>query len=226
MNITTYYIIGGVAFLFSLGVRSWLGTVYRRWGRVANQRGLPGGAVARVILDANGLVNVPVEGVRGRLTDHYDPRTKIVRLSESNYGQPSVAGLAVAAHEVGHAIQDFRNFGPLRFRSAILPLASLGGRFGPMAALFGLFMGSPILLQAGIVLFAGAVAFQLITLPVEFDASRRALSEIERLGLASEGEREGAKRVLTAAAMTYVAAVATSLGSLLYLFALSRRKTE
>jgi len=224
MNITTYYILGGVAFLFSLAVRSWLGSVYKRWGRAANAGGITGGQAARAILDANGLESVRLEAVKGKLTDHYDPRGKIVRLSEWNFTQPSVAGLAVAAHEVGHAIQDATGFTPLRFRSAILPIASLGTRFGPMAAIFGLMMGAPILLKAGIVLFAGAVLFQLVTLPVEFNASKRAMAEIERLGLATETDRGGARQVLRAAAMTYVAAAATALGSFLYVYALSRRK--
>ena len=223
MSILVYYILGGAAFLFSLAVRGWLGRVYARWGQVANRSGLTGAQVARRILDANGLEAVRLEAARGKLTDHYDPRTKIVRLSDWNYAQPSVAGLAVAAHEVGHAIQDARGFGPLRFRSAILPIASLGTRFGPLAAVFGVMMGIPVLLQTGILLFAGAVLFQLVTLPVEFDASRRAMDEMERLGLADPAEQEGARKVLTAAAMTYVAAAATALGAFFYVFALSRR---
>jgi uncharacterized protein len=218
----TYYIIGIAAFVASLALQGWLRSTYNKWTRVQNTAGLTGADVAKAILQANGISNVRVEPVRGMLTDHYDPRSRTVRLSEGNYGYANVAGMAVAAHEVGHAIQHAKAFGPLQFRHALLPVANIGSQFGPLAAIFGLMMGSAGLLQIGILLFAAAVLFQVITLPVEFDASRRALSELNKLGLATNQDSSGARSVLTAAAMTYVAAAATSIAYLLYYISASR----
>ncbi len=221
----TYYLIGIAAFLASLAIQSWLRNTYRTWMERPNAAGLSGADVARAILRANGVDGVSVESVPGELTDHYDPQAKVVRLSEGNFRSASVAGMAVAAHETGHAIQHARAFAPLAWRTAILPAANLGSRFGPMLAVVGLFLGAAgrPLLSVGIVLFAAAVLFHLVTLPVEFDASRRALGQLNTLGLVTERDRGGARRVLTAAAMTYVAAAATSIAYLLYFLGLSRR---
>lgn len=221
----TYYLIGIAAFLASLAIQSWLRNTYRTWMQRGNTAGLSGADVARAILQANGIDGVRVEAVPGELTDHYDPRAKVVRLSEGNYRSASVAGMAVAAHETGHAIQHARAFAPLAWRTAILPAANLGSRFGPMLAIVGLFLGvaGKPLLTIGIVLFAAAVLFHLVTLPVEFDASRRALVQLRTLGLVTDTDRGGARQVLTAAAMTYVAAAATSIAYLLYFLGLSRR---
>jgi Zn-dependent membrane protease YugP len=218
-----FYIIGGLSFLASLLIRGWLNTAYRKWGAVPNARGLSGEVASRAILRANGLEQVGVQAVRGKLSDHYDPRSKSVRLSESNYANASVAALAVAAHETGHALQDAQGYGFMRLRSALVPLANLSSQVGPYAFIYGLMGGSTLILQVGALLFAGAVMFHLVTLPVEFDASRRALRQIERLGLVSEAEHDGAKRVLFAAGMTYVAAAATSFAYLIYMLAWSRR---
>jgi Zn-dependent membrane protease YugP len=218
-----FYIIGGLSFLASLLIRGWLNTAYRKWGAVPNARGLSGEVASRAILRANGLEQVGVQAVRGKLSDHYDPRSKSVRLSESNYANASVAALAVAAHETGHALQDAQGYGFMRLRSALVPLANLSSQVGPYAFIYGLMGGSTLILQVGALLFAGAVLFHLVTLPVEFDASRRALRQIERLGLVSEAEHDGAKRVLFAAGMTYVAAAATSFAYLIYMLAWSRR---
>lgn len=217
-----YYLIGIVAFLVSMAIQSWLRGTYNKWMKVPNTANLTGAQIARAILNENGLHDVAVEPVRGMLTDHYDPRTRTVRLSEGNYGHANVAGMAVAAHEVGHAIQHAKSYGPLQIRHAILPVANIGSQFGPMAALFGLFLGFGGLFQIGIILFSAAVLFQVITLPVEFDASRRALVQLQKLGLATTDDTGGAKSVLTAAAMTYVAAAATSIATLAY-FLLARR---
>lgn len=211
-----------IAFVGSLAIQGWLRSTYGRWAKRPNTANLSGVEVARAILDANGLNEVGVERVRGTLTDHYDPTTRTVRLSEGNYDRASVAGMAVAAHEVGHAIQHARAYGPLQVRNAILPAASIGSQWGPMLAIFGLMVGAGGLAQIGIVLFAAAVAFQLITLPVEFDASRRALSQLERMGLVTSSDSGGARSVLTAAAMTYVAAAATAVTYLVYFFLASR----
>ena len=218
-----FYIIGGLSFLASLLIRGWLSTAYRKWGAVPNARGLSGAVASRAILRANGLDEVGVQAVRGKLTDHYDPRSKSVRLSESNYRDESVAALAVAAHETGHALQDAQGYGFMRLRSALVPLANLSSQVGPYAFVYGMVGGSALILQVGALLFAGAVLFHLVTLPVEFNASRRALRQIERLGLVSDAEHDGAKKVLFAAGMTYVSAAATSFAYLAYMLAWSRR---
>ncbi len=222
MGIYTYYFIGIIAFIGSLLIQNWLKSTYNKWMRVQNTSGLTGAETARAILDANGLYDVKVESVKGMLSDHYDPRSRAVRLSEGNYGYANVSGMAVAAHEVGHAIQHAKAYAPLQFRSSLLPVANIGSQFGPWLAIFGIFLGASGLLQIGIILFAGAVLFQLVTLPVEFDASRRALVQLNKLGLATTNDSGGAKAVLSAAAMTYVAAAATSLAYLFYFIMASR----
>jgi uncharacterized protein len=194
----------------------WLRNIYAKWMRVANTSNLTGAQVARTILDANGLTRMCVEAVRGMLTDHYDPRTNTVRLSEGNFGYANISGMAVAAHEVGHALQHAKSYAPLAFRSLLLPIASLGTQFGPILAIFGLAMGFSSLFNLGLLLFAGAVLFQVVTLPVEYDASKRALGELERLEIATPQDVGAARQVLTAAAWTYVAAAATSIAYLLY----------
>lgn len=205
----------------SLGVQFWLRSTYGRWNRVQNTSGLTGAETARAILNANGLHDVRVEPVQGVLSDHYDPRTRTVRLSQDNYSRASVAGSAVAAHEVGHAIQHAQAYAPLQWRAALVPIANIGGNFAPLVIIFGFMTGlntalGGSLVQLGILLFAGVVLFQLITLPVEFDASRRAMVQMEKLGIATTGDVSGSRQVLNAAAMTYVAAAASSVAYLLH----------
>jgi uncharacterized protein len=203
----------------TFGAQLYLRSTYGRWNKVANTSGLTGAETARAILDANGLNNVRVEAVRGTLSDHYDPRTRTVRLSEDHFTRASVAGSAVAAHEVGHAIQHAKAYAPLQWRSALVPVANIGGNFAPLLIMFGFFSFSSAFGQnmvlAGLVLFGLAVLFQFITLPVEFDASRRANVEMQRLGIATTSDISGSKQVLNAAALTYVAAAASSLAYLL-----------
>jgi len=218
----TYYLIGIVAFVGSMLVQGWLKSTYGKWSQRANTAGLSGRDTALTILRANGLNDVRVEAVRGELTDHYDPRSRTVRLSEGNYARASVAGMAVAAHEVGHAIQHATGYRALNLRNALLPVANIGSQFGPILAIFGIMLGATGLLQVGVWLFAAAVAFQLITLPIEFDASRRALKQMETLGIVTPTDSGGARSVLNAAAMTYVAAAATSIAYLLYFLSASR----
>ncbi len=220
-----YYMIGIVAFLASLAIQGWLRNTYATWMKRANSAGITGEQVAKAILENNGITDVSVVAIQGSLTDHYDPAKKVVRLSADGFRSASVAGMAVAAHEVGHAIQHNRAFAPLAWRTAILPVANVGSQFGPMLALFGLILGvaGKPLLMAGLILFAGAVLFHLVTLPVEFDASRRGLAQLRRLGLVTDADYGGARQVLTAAAMTYVAAAATSIAYLLYFLGASRR---
>lgn len=217
-----YYLIGIVAFVVSLAVSGWLRSTYGRWSKVANASGLTGAQVAEAILKANNISNVRVEATRGQLTDHYDPRTRVVRLSQGIYDRASVAGMAVAAHEVGHAIQHARAYAPLQWRSALAPVAGIGSQFGIMLAALGLFIQAGGLLEIGIILFSAAVLFQVITLPVEFDASRRALGQLNQLGLVTQQDSAGARSVLSAAAMTYVAAAATAIAYLLYFISASR----
>jgi uncharacterized protein len=204
-----------VTLALTIGVQLYLRATYGKWNKVANTSGLSGRDTARAILDANDLHDVQVEPVRGMLSDHYDPRTRTVRLSEDNFYKASVAGAAVAAHEVGHAIQHAKAYAPLQWRSALVPVASIGSNFGPMIVVFGFMFSALGLVQIGLILFAAAVVFQLVTLPVEFDASRRANVEMQRLGIATTGDISGSKQVLNAAAMTYVAAAAASVAYLL-----------
>ncbi len=209
-------IIFAVTMVATLLVQMYLKNTYNRWGKIANTAGLTGAEVARVVLDSNGLEEVPVEKVRGVLTDHYDPFKRVVRLSAVNYEQASVAGAAVAAHEVGHAVQHAEAYGPLRFRSALVRPANIGAQFGPWLLIGGFVLNIANLAQVGILLFAAAVLFQLVTLPVEFDASRRALRQMNNLGLVTQRDANGSKSVLNAAALTYVAAAAASVATLLY----------
>ncbi len=220
-----YYLIGLIAFVGSLLIQGWLRNTYETWSKKANASGLSGRDAALSILQANGINDVKVEMVQGVLTDHYDPTKKVVRLSEANYNRASVAAMAVAAHEVGHAIQHARAYAPLQWRTALLPIASIGSQWGPMLAIFGLFFGGGpnFLLNLGIILFSAAVVFHLVTLPIEFDASRRALVQLNELGIVTQQDSSGARSVLTAAAMTYVAAAATSIMYLLYFIMQSRR---
>lgn len=213
----TFYLIAGVVFLFSWSVQGKLKRTYSKWSQVRNSSNMPGAYVARNILDANEMRRVSVEEVSGKLSDHYDPRTKVIRLSPPVYGVPSVAAMAISAHESGHAIQDHQNFAPLKFRTAVAPLASLAGRFGIPAAVVGSFVGSTTLIQVGVLAYVGALLLQFLTLPVEFNASKRAMRQLESLRLMSDEEEEGARKVLRAAAMTYVAGVASAAGYIIYL---------
>ena len=196
-------------------------SAYRRFGQLRNDRGMTGAQAARRILDANGLLEVPVEAVPGELTDHYDPRRRALRLSEGVYGVPSVAAVAIAAHEAGHAIQHAKAYAPLRVRTAIVPAVNVGSNLGFIVLFAGLLLNDPGIAWFGIILFALATVFALLTLPVEFDASRRAREALVEMGLVDGGVRGGAEgsgvaAVLNAAAWTYVAGFAASLLTLLY----------
>ncbi|WP_027882962.1 zinc metallopeptidase [Meiothermus rufus] len=223
---TLTFLLMIAVFVATLFIQFWLQRTYAHYSRVANSRGVTGQQVARAILDAYGLHNVRVEMVPGALTDHYDPIAKAVRLSEPNFHSPSAAALAVAAHEVGHAIQDAKNYGWLRVRHSILPVANIGSMFGPWIFIAGMFMGATGLMSIGIWLFAAAALFQLVTLPVEFDASNRALNILKKMNFLSENEMSGAKAVLTAAAMTYVAALANSVATILHYVAIMMSNRE
>ena len=218
-----FYLGAGVVFLFSLGVRQYLKSTYSHWSQVRSATGRPGGQVARMILDSNKLQAVPVEPVQGKLTDHYDPRHKLLRLARENYVGNSVAATAVSAHECGHALQDADDYRPMEFRTAMVPIANAGARFGLPLAIFGSFYGSTTLVQIGTLGYVGSILLTFLTLPVEFNASKRALTQLDRLDLISPDGREGAEKVLKAAAMTYVAGVASSAWYLVYLVFLGGR---
>ena len=177
--------------------------------------------VARIILDYNGLSNVQIQHVRGSLTDHYDPRTKVVRLSDSVYTSTSIAAVSVAAHEVGHAIQDAESYAPMRWRSAIIPVANLGNYASWIILIIGIIMGSFDVAKWGVLLFGAVVVFQLLTLPVEFNASSRAIAALDQGGFLTPEEVPGAKKVLSAAALTYVAALITAILTMLRLLVIA-----
>jgi Zn-dependent membrane protease YugP len=189
--------------------------------------GLTGEQTARMILDRNNLSNVRVEPVAGKLTDHYDPRSKVIRLSESNFRGNSIAGVSVAAHEAGHAIQDANGYVPMKLRAGIFPVVNFAGQLWFPLFFLAIIMGTgtqmgSLMIQLAIIAFASILAFHVVTLPVEINASTRAYGLLTRYGVLSHGEASGTKRVLTAAACTYIAAALTSLLTLLYLIVLSR----
>jgi len=204
-------------------------SAFRNYSKVRTGNGLTGAQAARAILDANGLQTVTVERVGGSLTDHYDPRGKVLRLSESVYATPSVAAVGVAAHEAGHALQDKQHYGPLRLRSAIVPAVNIGSWLGPIIFMVGFFMsgaaGDTIAL-IGLLFFAMTAIFALVTLPVEFDASKRAKQQLASTGLLNPQEIGGVDKVLDAAALTYVAAAVQAIMTVLYYVSLMSRSRD
>lgn len=199
-------------------------STFARYARVPTSTGVNGIQTAQALINRNGL-NVGVTSVPGHLTDHYDPRNKTVALSESSM-QNSIASVAVVAHELGHAMQDKENYGPLKLRGAIVPAVQLGGWVGPIMFILGLMLASETLMWVGIIGFGLAALFAIVTLPVEFDASRRALAMLQSNNLLTTQELQSAKRVLDAAALTYVAAAAQALSTLLYYITLMGRQRE
>ena len=192
-------------------------STYRKYAQVYSRRGLTAAEAARAILNRNGLSNVAVGHVSGRLTDHYDPRTNEIHLSDSTYSSTSVAAIGVAAHEAGHAIQHAVGYAPIRVRNFLVPSVQFASQAAIPLFIIGMIFNSGFLMDAGIWFFVAAVAFQLITLPVEFNASGRAIAILDQGGILESDEVAGAKRVLRAAAMTYVAAAAMALAQLLRL---------
>ncbi|CAI9391414.1 zinc metallopeptidase [Niallia sp. Sow4_A1] len=192
-------------------------SAYKKYSKVASSSQMSGREVARRILDSNGLYDVSVEETRGVLSDHYDPRSKVVRLSTDNYHGHSVAAAAIAAHEVGHAIQDQQEYSFLRFRSALVPVASFGSNASWIFIMIGIFARIEGMLLLGIILMAAGVLFQFVTLPVEFNASNRAMDQVVSLGIIRNEEERETKKVLDAAALTYVAAAAVAVLELIRL---------
>ena len=220
-GLDTTYILVILALILTMAAQAYMRSSFSKYSRIRNMRGLTGAQVAQQILSSEGLYQVQVIPIGGSLTDHYDPRAKTVSLSESVYGSTSLAAAGVAAHECGHAIQDATGYAPLNIRSSLVPAANFGSSISWPLFLVGLMFSSGILIQAGILLYCLALPFQIVTLPVEFNASGRALKKLEGLGLLDTEEYNGASRVLRAAAMTYVAAAATSLLYLLRMLLLS-----
>ncbi len=212
------------AILFAMYAQLKVSISFNRYLRVASRSGYTGKEVARTILDRNGLYDVRIEPVAGNLTDHYDPRIKVVRLSSNVYNGTSIAAISVAAHEVGHAIQHGEGYFPLILRNNIAPIAHIGSQFVWILVILGLLI-EPFLLEVGIALYLAVVLFQIITLPVEVNASRRALAQLEN-GFIYDDEVRSSKKVLSAAALTYVAATLVALGQLLRLMAMSNRRRD
>lgn len=217
------------AIIFTLYAQMRVQSNFKKYSRVRNRRNLTGAQAARRVLDANGLGDVQIETVSGSLTDHYDPRTKVLRLSESVCNVNSVAAISVACHEAGHAIQHANGYAPLKIRNSIVPLANFASNFSWILVLIGVallaygsYMGD-MLFNIGILMMLAVIFFHTITLPVEFNASSRAIAQMEELGIVTEEENKGARKVLRAAALTYVAALAVAIGNLLRMLALRNR---
>ena len=227
--IMTYYgsmIILIPAIIFTMYAQSKVNSNFRRYSNIRNARNMTGAEAARRMLDANGLTNVQIEQIRGSLTDHYDPRKRVLRLSQSVYGVNSIAAVSVACHEAGHAVQHAESYKPLKIRNSIVPLVNFASSLtwplviiGIMLLANGSYMGD-LLFNIGVITMLAVILFHTVTLPVEFNASSRALRQMDDLGIITEEENKGASKVLRAAAMTYVAALATAIANLLRILAM------
>ena len=223
----SYYLVLVLpAILIAMAAQIMVKTTFRRYASVFSRRGQTAAQVARQILDDNGLQAVRLERVSGDLTDHYDPKANVIRLSDSVYNSASVASIGVAAHEAGHAVQHAVGYVPIKLRNAVLPVANIGSAAAMPIIVIGLLLSFEPLVSIGILLFSALVLFQLITLPVEFNASRRALATLRDSRILDGKELSGARRVLSAAAMTYVAAVLVSAMQLLRLVLLTNRRRD
>ncbi len=222
-----YYLLIIIGALISLAASAKVQSTFRKYNQVRSRTGLTGAEAARRLLQAQGIYDVSIQRVSGNLTDHYDPKNKILRLSDSTYGSASVAAIGVAAHECGHAMQHAEGYAPLSFRTALVPVANFGSQFSIILIVAGLIFGQ-VLVEVGILLFCAVVLFQLVTLPVEFNASRRALRLLGDNGILYDEEVGMTRKVLTAAALTYVASALMSILQLLRLVLLfgGRRRDD
>ena len=211
-----YFLFIAPAFIFSLWASWQTKANFKKYSRVPVSSGLSGAEAARRVLDGAGIHDVDIVRSRGLLSDHYNPSNKTLALSEGVYESRSLAAVGVASHEAGHAIQHAQHYGPLKLRSMLVPTAGIGSNLGYMVMLLGLFLASQNMVMVGAVLFSAVLLFQIVTLPVEFDASNRAKALVVQQGIVGTNERRGMDKVLNAAAMTYVAAVASSIATLLY----------
>jgi len=225
MFFDTYFLILVVpTLILSMLAQVKVKSTFSKYSQIRCSRNISGRDAALILLKTNSINDVVVEPVRGSLSDHYDPGSKKLRLSEPVFAQPSIAAVGVAAHEAGHAIQHARGYAPLVLRSTLVPVANIGSSIGPWMAIAGFFFQFPLLINLGIILFGAAVVFYIITLPVEFNASTRALALLRSNNILTREELHGAKEVLTAAALTYVASALTAIMSLIRLILLSRRR--
>ena len=221
------YILVLIGAVLSIIASARVNSTFQKYARERSLSGMTGAQAAEAILRSRGIHDVRVEHIRGNLTDHYDPSRKVVRLSDSVYSSSSVAAIGVAAHECGHVMQHHEGYTPLNIRTALVPAANIGSRLGIPIIIVGLILGSsPVLVNIGIWVFSIAVLFQIVTLPVEFDASRRALVCIEQYGIVTSDERRKSAKVLKAAAYTYVAAAAASILQLLRLVMLFGKRDD
>lgn len=224
---TYYWIILVPAMLIALVAQINVSGTFNRYSRIAGRRGLTGAQAAEEVLKAHGVYGVQITRVSGRLTDHYDPRSNVIRLSDSVYDSTSIAAVGVAAHEAGHAVQYAQDYGPIKLRGAIIPVCNFSSQISILLIILGFVLYSRPLFAVGVILFAVATVFQVVTLPVEFNASRRAIRSLRDTNLLDEQELRGAKKVLGAAAMTYVAALLVSIAHLLrYLLLFGSRRRD
>ena len=222
-----YWMILVPAMLIALLAQLNVSSTFNRYAKVASRRGFTGAQAAEAVLRAHGVYDVRIVRVSGRLSDHYDPRSNVIRLSDAVYGSASIASVGVAAHEAGHAVQYAVGYGPIKLRTAIIPVCNIGSQLSILFIILGLVFYFPALFGVGVILFAVAVVGQLVTLPVEFNASRRAIASLADTRLLDEEELRGARKVLTAAALTYVAALLVSLAQLLrFLLAFGGRRRD
>ncbi len=213
-----YYIILVIpAMLISVWAQFKVKSTYKKYSGVSNAKNITGAYAAQAVLTHYGITDVRIERVAGTLSDHYDPRSKVIRLSEGVYSSNSIAAIGIACHEAGHAAQHAQNYVPIKVRNSLIPICNIGSTLGVPLAIFGYILGFEPLISIGLLLYAAITVFQLVTLPVEFNASKRALRVIDETNLLYDDESGGAKKVLTAAAMTYVAAMLVSLANLLRL---------
>ncbi|MEG1845726.1 MAG: zinc metallopeptidase [Oscillospiraceae bacterium] len=221
-----YFILVVPVLILSLIAQKKVNSTYKTYSDVNNKNGLTGAMAAQKVLEFYGVKDVKIEHIRGKLNDNYDPRDNTIRLSDGVYGSTSVAAIGIACHEAGHAAQHAESYKPIKIRNMLLLPCQIGSVAGIPLAILGLFLGSQILINVGIILYAAIMVFQLVTLPVEFNASSRAIKVIGETNILSEGEITGATKVLKAAAMTYVAAFAVSAANLLRLLLLFNRRQD
>lgn len=221
-----YYLLAIIPLIVAMIASANVKATYSRYQKMFNSRGLTGAGAARQILDSNGLYNVGIEHISGNLTDHYDPRANVVRLSDSTYNSSSVAAVGVAAHEVGHAVQHAVGYTPIKIRTKVIPLTNIGSSLSYPLVLIGLISGATALINFGVILFLAVVFFQFVTLFVEFDASSRAMKTLESYNMLEGSELKASRKVLTAAALTYVAALFTAVMQLVRLLLMARSRDD
>ena len=222
----TYLVLVLPAVIFAIIAQAKVTSTFEKYSKISTRSGMTGERAARMILDRNGLHDVRIEHISGNLNDHYDPRTNVIRLSDATYMARSAAAVGVAAHEAGHAVQHAKGYTPIKVRTAIIPVTSIGSKLTIPLLIAGAIFSYQPLINIGIILFALSTVFQLVTLPVEFNASFRAMQALRESGCMYEDELDASKKVLTAAAMTYVAALAVSLMQLLRLVLIFGRRRD